>query len=800
MDKKLYEKMADFPAKPDKSIQQHIDELLDALDRLDELGYIPDERIRRLAKEVCCYHDCGKANLKFKERLEKKKHTMQEGELLHNLLSVFFIPQQGYENDDDYTILALSVLNHHNYGQSIPQLKGKEKGKAAMALLNEAGFSNEIQRLRIDKLQVLQDYYLSPQIHRDYILVKSLLHQCDYAASGGYVVEYPNDFLEEGLSALNYQWNDLQTFCRDHGDDNLIVTAQTGMGKTEAGLWWMGNHKGFFVLPLQTAINAMYSRIAAEPGKAMKGRPRPIVSDKIEERVILLHANAVSYLINQQKASEKAGEKGQKDGDGGSDREDPDSSGIEDVLSYYDKGKHWSMPLCITTLDQIIDFVFKDIGYEYKLGILAHSKTVIDEIQMYDARLLAFLIQGIRMIHEVGGKIAIMTATLSPFVRGEIREALGGDVCEGSFEDPQRACRHFLEVKEAAINPEDIVACYREKAPQGPVKILVICNTVKKAQAVYDALVAVIPDTNLLHARMTRMDRREKEGDIQNFTNKDNPDEAKKSGIWVTTSVAEASLDIDFDFLFTELLDLMSLFQRMGRIWRRREMVPTEANCTVYTEIDPNLLISTYKEKSTGFIDACIYELSKAALLAFGPASVITESQKREMIEQTLTLENIKDSNFYQGYMDTKKELDTLLPGDHGDLKENIRDFESVTIIPGPVFGNNRNQILKLKDEWENDQKEEQKIRRDLSKTVSQEDKDRQKQQLAEKRKQRIITENELYDYTVSVSKGAYWRNRTRALVGTVPLGNYRKIEILDCDYSKERGLSWKEEYGANIL
>jgi len=34
-----------------------------------------------------------------------------------------------------------------------------------------------------------------------------------------------------------------------------------GYGKTEASLLWIGNHKGFYVLPLKTAINAMYRRI-----------------------------------------------------------------------------------------------------------------------------------------------------------------------------------------------------------------------------------------------------------------------------------------------------------------------------------------------------------------------------------------------------------------------------------------------------------------------------------------------------------------------------------------------------------
>jgi len=37
-------------------------------------------------------------------------------------------------------------------------------------------------------------------------------------------------------------------------------------------------------------------------------------------------------------------------------------------------------------------------------------------------------------------------------------------------------------------------------------------------------------------------------------------------GIWISTSLVEASLDIDFDYLFTELQDLNSLFQRFCNV------------------------------------------------------------------------------------------------------------------------------------------------------------------------------------------------------------------------------------------
>lgn len=40
-------------------------------------------------------------------------------------------------------------------------------------------------------------------------------------------------------------WNELQEFCIENREENIIALAPTGMGKTEAGLLWIGNHKGF---------------------------------------------------------------------------------------------------------------------------------------------------------------------------------------------------------------------------------------------------------------------------------------------------------------------------------------------------------------------------------------------------------------------------------------------------------------------------------------------------------------------------------------------------------------------------
>ena len=41
---------------------------------------------------------------------------------------------------------------------------------------------------------------------RETIIVKGLLHRCDYSASGNYEIEYPNDFLEAGLAQMMNEW------------------------------------------------------------------------------------------------------------------------------------------------------------------------------------------------------------------------------------------------------------------------------------------------------------------------------------------------------------------------------------------------------------------------------------------------------------------------------------------------------------------------------------------------------------------------------------------------------------------
>ena len=97
--------------------------------------------------------------------------------------------------------------------------------------------------------------------------------------------------------------------------------------------------------------------------------------------------------------------------------------------------------------------------------------------------------------------------------------------------------------------------------------VLVICNTVKKAQQIYKSLTEKTDNVHLLHARFTKEHKRMLENEIIKFSDSEN-----ETGIWVTTQLVEASLDIDFDVLYTEMSTADSLMQRMGlELFMRRK-------------------------------------------------------------------------------------------------------------------------------------------------------------------------------------------------------------------------------------
>ena len=658
-------------AKPDKTIQQHINDLLTHLETLKTMGYIDSDDLYELVKQACYYHDIGKVTERFQQRVlaKEKQYFDPDREIPHNVLSVYFVNedqvQKIKEHDKrDYARVCFAVMYHHDYCDPIKTILEREDTIKE----NLAEVKNEIFKLS-------QKFYTQLAMVKDIediraVKIKGYLHKCDYSASGNYMIEYPHDFLEQGLENCmrkwqrknpNVEWNSLQRFCMEKQNQNIIAIAQTGMGKTEGGLWWIGNHKGYFVLPLRTAINAIYDRVCEDI----------LENENLSEKVSLLHSESLEYYVKKNVGTD------------------------EEIFQYEQRGKAFSIPLSISTMDQLFNFVFKYQGYELKLTTLSYSRIVIDEIQMYSPDLLAYLIYGMEHIAKMGGKIAIMTATLSPFVK-ELLEKYVGFSKDNQKVFINDSIRHNVKVRDRKINAKDILDLYEENERKGiSNKILVVCNKIATAQKLMEAVKAEAAGKNIsatvtiFHSRFIKKDRAKLEEEIIKFgkTYDKNGNLDKQSGIWIATSIVEASLDIDFDYLFTELLDLNSLFQRFGRCNRKGAKNVTMYNCYVYTQLDEGDFILGNK----GFIDKTIFELSNKAIHDIN--GKLSESKKQELINRYLTTENISQSHFIKKFREKYRFIDSISIYSFKKNENKLRNILSETIIPETVYEKYKEEI-----------------------------------------------------------------------------------------------------------
>ncbi|WP_353933495.1 CRISPR-associated helicase Cas3' [Fusobacterium necrophorum] len=630
----------EYYAKPNKTIEEHNQDLQCARELLWKLGYIKSQEENKIVHEAIEHHDLGKKNEYFQRRVlsQKKKKFNPEMEVEHNVLSIYMINPKNYSKEE-YESILYAVLFHHHYSDVVVTIDERKKDIARLL----EGFSSYRLPMgfKIANLHTLKNQKLL-----------GFLMKCDYAASGNYQIEYPNDFLEEKLerwrtSHSGFSWNPLQEFCYEYRMENIIAIADTGMGKTEAALRWIGNDKAFFTLPIRTAINAIYDRVS-----------RDILHyENLEERLSLLHSSALEYYAKNLKDHEL------------------------DIFDYHHRGKHLSLPLTICTADQIFNFVLKYKGYEMKLATLSYSKIVLDEIQMYDPNLLAAIILGMKTILELGGKIGIVTATFPPIVEYLMKKEIPDFSFQKEVFTSEDKIRHHVLTYEKRMGVDEITELFLKNRALGKSnKILVVCNTIKDAQKLYEHLLEkeeLKEALFMLHSRFIKEDRAKKEKEILSFGKTDYIGE----GIWISTQLVEASLDIDFDYLFTELQDLSSLFQRFGRCNRKGTKSVEEANCFVYLETEEGYLKE--KDSSYGFIDKVLHTLSKEALIGYH--GQISEKRKMKLVEEYLSYEKLENSSFLDEFEKAIKEYKNVLNVIKTKLVI-LQDYEIFKILPSSPF------------------------------------------------------------------------------------------------------------------
>ncbi len=374
----------------------------------------------------------------------------------------------------------------------------------------------------------------------------------------------------------------------------VIIESETGSGKTEAALWRFARMYAaglvdgiYFALPTRAAATQLHERVnrfikrllpaddAPEASLAVPGYVRygDITGSRLEDYAVWWDDHAEGAAAQRRWAAESS-------------------------------KRYLAAQAAVGTVDQAMMAALKVRHAHMRAACLARNLLVVDEVHASDTYMGRILRSLLEAHLGAGGYALLMSATLGYSARRlwlstgrapqtpdnlSLKEAINSPYPVISATSPtgesvtavdENGREKTVRVSsEPLMHDFDAVATLALGAARNGAKVLVIRNTVGYAigtqQAVEEGMETgesglvfdVDGITTLHHGRFAVEDRRLLDRRVEELLGKERPDGGR---VVVGTQTLEQSLDIDADFLITDLCPVDVLLQRIGRLHRHQ--------------------------------------------------------------------------------------------------------------------------------------------------------------------------------------------------------------------------------------